>query len=224
VYKHGNHDEPRFSHGKDAIPLAIFDSSLRGAVASGIAEFLANNGIKWISPGGFIAKLVNEKIVRVGESRIANISGVPVGVKHPFQARTISKGLRVQQTANFFLEALKNWPDVSAKSLSVVHVANFHEAAAIFTAVFGRTIFGVMTGAQIYDSQFESNQNKVVDYGLAKTRVVLNKVGQILSARVEYFDDIVEEDKEIVFKDNLSEADVADLHLRLASKYDMPWR
>lgn len=223
IYKYGNHDEPRFSHSKNSIPLCVFDMVLRQRLTGHIAEILAKHEIKGVMPGA-IEAAVDKKIVRVGESRVAKVNGVPVGVKHPYQSRTQSKGLRIQQTGSFFVESPSKWPDKSFRNISVIKVANFHEAATIFMSSFGRTIFGVMTGAQVLDTLFESNQNKVVNTGIARSTVTLNKDGLVLAASVQYFSDIADEDKKIVFADKLTLQDISELSMKLADKFNMPWR
>ncbi len=221
-YKHGNHDEPRFSHGKNSIPLYVFDRVMRVRLSELIAEFCKKRKIDvWMST---INAIINEKIDRIGESRVAKVNGVPVGVKHPYQSRTISKGLRIQQTGEFFARFSGKWPDESLKNISFINVANFHEAAAIFMSSFGRTIFGVMTGALTTDTLFESNQNKVVNTGIAKSVVTLNKDGLILSASVQYFSDVADEDKAIVFADHLTVGEVLEHFAKLLKKFDMPLR
>lgn len=222
AYKSGNHDEPRFSHSKNAIPLLIFDTELRRQLTLQIYEFLEKNAKNFSSE--LVEELVAQKVIRVGESRIVKIKGIPLGLKHPYQARTQSKGMRIQQSSSFFAQALEDLPDKSMKELSIVNVANFHEAATVFTSIFGHTTFGVMTGAQVHDTQFETNNNKVVDYGLAKTTACLNEKGQILWGSVEYESDIAECDKKIVFNDNPTNHDVSVLCEKLSKLFDMPWR
>ncbi len=223
VYKYGNHDEPRFSHSKDSIPLYVFDKVLRERLTELIMEFFGKHDVKDV-PLGAIKAAINEKIVRVGESRVARVNGVPIGIKHPYQSRTLSKGLRIQQTGAFFAEFSSKWPDKHLQNISIIKVANFHEAATIFMSSFGHTTFGVMTGAQVLDTLFESNQNKVVNTGIARSTVTLNKDGLILSASVQYFSDVADEDKKIVFAENLTLKNVSELSLKLAEQFDMPWR
>lgn len=235
VYKYGNHDEPRFSRAKDSVPLMLFDLALRFAMLKNVFFLFEEKHIEGqLFEKGLnfraVLELVDKKIVRVGESRVATVNGIPVGVKHPYQPRTKSKGARIQQTADFYMEKdkeLKEWLGKNFQELpqlSVVTVANFHEAATIFTNVFGRTFFGVMTGAWVHDTLFESNQNKVVDYGPAVATVELKKDGRLLSGEVEYTDYINEKDKKIVFADELSNKAVAQLCLELDEMFDIPWR
>ncbi len=223
AYKHGNHDEPRFSGSKNSVPLMIFDAELRSLLISQIIHFLESKHCKEVDTE-LVERMVNEKILRIGENRVVKVNGIPIGVKHPFQSRTKSKGIRIQETSNFFQESMKDWPDRVTRALAIVDVANFHEAAAIFHSNWGKTTFGVMTGAQIYDSSFESNQNKVVDHGLAKSRVCLNASGQILWASVEYSTDIAKEDEKIVYAENLTNENVSGLCTRLSKQFDGLWR
>jgi len=222
-YKHGNHDEPRFSSSKNAIPLLIFDIELRRLLVEWTMQFLAGQGFRDLDMK-FVDRLVNARIVRIGESRITKINGIPVGVKHPFQARTKSKGARIQETSGFFIETSKGNPDEALRNVSVVFVANFHEATTICSSQWGKTMVGVMTPSQLYDSTFESNQNKVVEHGLAKSRVCLNPEGKLLWTSVEYSMDIAEKDRKIVLAEHPTNKDVSELCTELSESFNMPWR
>jgi hypothetical protein len=225
VYKYGNHDEPRFSKSKDAIPLVLFDEKLRAGLLDAIMRFLSNEKCldKEVTYD-VIRPLVNQKIVRVGESRVAKIAGVPTGIKHPYKSRTKSRGQRIQEVGEFFMNAMTGWPDNDLRHIVVVKVANFHENAVVFRGIFGRTIFGVMTASGVKDTLFESNQDKIVEHGLAKVTIELTPSNQIISGEVEFHDEIDEEDRKIVFNDELTNRDISDLCLRLSEKYNMPWR
>lgn len=223
AYKYGNHDEPRFNHGKESRPLGYFDEVLRRVMLSRVLAFLEGRQRNHLTHQE-LENLVNERIIRIGESRVFKLNGVPVGVKHPYQARTQSKGTRIQQTSQFYDQYLRDWPDQELQNLCVVKVANFHEAAAVFMGVFGKTYFGVMTGAQVYDTLFEANQNKVVDHGVAKTEVEVNEAGQLLSGSVYYSNYISKKDRRILFTDELSTQDVSRLCLELSELFNMPWR
>lgn len=229
IYNEGNHDEHRFTgNAKRSISLDTFDRTLREKINSQILAFLEKN--KKLSEVKIVelTELVNRKIVRVGETRVAKINGVPIGLQHPRQGNTTAKGMRIQQTAKFFVKSLKEIPDETLRNTSIVGVANFHEAAAIFTACFGRSIFGVMTGAQVYQTQFESNINKAVEYGMAKVRIQLNGDGRILSASVSYNvqtpDEIHKEDRKIVFADSLDSLTVMKQGSKLCEMFNILWR
>lgn len=222
-FKYGNHDEPRFNHGKDTRPLWLFEEILRKEAVYKVTSFLEehkHNNVTFKQ----IADLVNSKIIRIGESRVAIVKNIAVGVKHPYMSRTASKGTRPKQAIDFYMQYVRDWPDERLKSVRLVKVANFHEAAAIFFGGFGSTYLSVMTGAQVYDTLFESNQNKVVDHGLAKTTVEFNEQGQILSGTVHYSKYIAPKDRKILFKEDLSALDVSKLASDLASEFDIPWR
>jgi hypothetical protein len=222
-YKHGNHDEPRFSSSKNAIPLLIFDIELRRLLIEWTMQFLAEHGFRDLDMK-LVDRLVNARVVRIGESRITKIKGIPVGVKHPFQARTKSKGARIQETSGFFMETSKENPDESLRNVVIVFVANFHEATTICSSSWGKTMVGVMTPSQLYDSTFESNQNKVVEHGLAKSKVCLNPSGQLLWTSVEYSMDIDKEDRKIVLAEHPTNKDVSELCTKLSESFNMVWR
>jgi len=225
----GNHDENRFSgNAKHGISMPLFDEVLLRELTNRLITFLEERkrfgdlGLKRLS------EIINRKIVRVAEQRVAWINGIPIGLQHPRQGKTKAKGMRIQETAGFFAQSFKDAPDERLRRIALVGVANFHEAAAIFSSFFGRTIFGVMTGAQLYTTVFEGNINKVVEYGMAKVGLELNSEDKILSAEVEYSiqspDDIDRRDQKIVFADRLDSETVLRHTLELSKLFNIPWR
>lgn len=174
-----------------------------------------------------VLKIINEKIVRVGEDGIAEIDGIRVGVKHPHKSRTLTKSQRVQEVINFiygsfyaFMENVeKKHPDVS-----LAYVGNFHEAAAVHVSKFGRTLLGVMVGAYLKDTQFEVNKDKVVDIGPAKVEAYLSPDGQILYSQIEFINNINPEDQKLVLAKRITTKMVLELCSWLTKIFDLPWR
>jgi hypothetical protein len=229
IKQEGNHDENRFSgNKKHAISMEFFESEFKQGLLMDLVKFLEEK--KRFGEIGLdkLSQIVEEKVVRVGESRVAWVNDVPIGLQHPRQGKTKAKGARIQETAGFFAQSYKDSPDERLRNIPLVGVANFHEAAAIFTSFFGRTIFGVMTGAQVYTTVFEGNINKVVEYGMAKVAVELNSEGKILSGQVEYScqspSDIAKEDQKIVYAERLDSETVSKHCLELSKLFNIPWR
>lgn len=229
IKQEGNHDENRFSgNKKHAISMEFFESEYKQGLILDLVKFLEER--KRFAGLGLqkLIVIIDEKTNRVGESRVAWINDVPIGLQHPRQGKTKAKGARIQETAGFFAQSYKDSPDERLRRIPLVGVANFHEAAAIFTSFFGRTIFGVMTGAQVYTTVFEGNINKVVEYGMAKVGVELDSENRILSAEVEYSvqspEDIAKEDQRIVFSERLDSETVSKHCLELAKLFNIPWR
>ena len=224
VYNVGNHDESRFSHSKDAIALYIFDMKLRSEMVMLLAAFLQSENRVGDIRFDELVNLINEKVIRVGESRTVKLMDTVVGLKHPRQGNTQNKGARIQQTASFFEKALAYYPDKDLRELCLVLVANFHEASSIHTSHFGKTILGVMTAAMLSDAEFENNINKAVEHGMVKVSVQLNKQGQLLSDTIEFFDDIVPEDAKFVFADSMTTAMVLERCKKVDELTRLPWR
>ncbi len=227
VFKEGNHDEPRFSHGKDSIPLKLFEDTLISTLKSKLNLFLEAHKCSDVKASD-VEAIVRAKVLRVGEMSVAKVKAIPIGLKHPHQGKTQAKGARIQQTCNFFREAFIDSHDEDLKKIAVVGVANFHEAAAICTASFGRTMLGIMTASEVYDTKFENNFNKVVEFGLAKVKVEFNEAGQFLAASVQYSmksaKEIAKEDARIVLADELTNEMVARQSLELSKQFNCQWR
>ncbi len=89
---------------------------------------------------------------------------------------------------------------------------------------FGKTVLGVMTGAYLKDTSFESHHDKVVDFGPAMVDICLNKEGLLLFSEVEFDDRIHPDDEKIVLADRLNHSDVLKLSSELTEIVDIPWR
>ena len=213
----GNHDLWE-NYAKSALPLSLLHSQLKLLLMKNIIDMCEKNGLK--SNLSAIESIIEEKIIGVGENNIVEINGVPIGLKHPHKARTLTKSHRIQEVASFFSEQkFKDYPD-----LSLVYVANFHEAAAVSVSIFGRTILGVMTGAYLKDTIFETHKDKVVDYGSANVNVCFNSKKQIIYSEVDFDQRIHPLDKKIVLADKLTSKDIMKLCLRLCNIVNLPWR
>ena len=217
VINTGNHDLWE-NYAKSALPLSLLHSQLKSLLMKSIIDICEKNGLKLNL--FMVDGIIEEKIIGVGENNVVEINGVPIGLKHPHKARTLAKSHRIQEVAAFFSEQkFKNYPE-----LSLVYVANFHEAAAVSVSIFGRTILGVMTGAYLKDTIFENHKDKVVDYGSAKVRVCFNPKKQIIYSEVDFDQRIHSFDKKIVLADKLTSKDVLKLCLRLCKIVNLPWR
>ncbi|MBI2633311.1 MAG: hypothetical protein HYW78_02875, partial [Parcubacteria group bacterium] len=222
-YNVGNHDEPRFEHSKDSIPLYDFDRTLRSELVPAVYMFLQEQQ-RMDMPFAEVAKIINEKIIRIGESRTFTLNGITIGVKHPHQGGAESRSKKIQDTGNFFQKALIDWPEKELQTIPVVLVANFHTQAFVHMSSFGKTVLGVMTGAMVKDTEFENNMNKVVEHGMVKVTIEFDPKGRILSDTVEVCDHISDKDKKIVFADKLTLEKIAELQMELAKMFDIPWR
>lgn len=213
----GNHDAWA-TQNKHALPLSLFRERLKSILNANIGKFYHESNIK-----GDISKIADtleSKIKFVGESCLVEVDGITIGLKHPHQARTVTKSQRIQESISSFLDRKEPLPN----NFSLVYVANFHEAAAAHWKVFDKTYFGIMTGAYVKDTQFENNKNKVVDFGPAKVTVSFNKENQIIYTEVEFDSYICEIDKKIVYKDKIENQDVSELCQRLNKIVNLPWR
>ncbi len=227
IYGAGNHDEGRFNKSKDSIDLWQFDATLRSDLIARIFEFLESG--KHERPSfKEVKNLVDERVVRVGESGVVQINGIPVALKHPHQGGTSNKGSRVQQTMLYFASAMGEWDREDLQEIPLILVANFHEAASLFMSLFGTTRFGVMTGAGVFETKFEKDINKFVFAGQAVVKLVLNKENKILGAGVVYHSDIDPEDEKIVKADKLTMKGVTKLCGRIVDMIgpgrEIPWR
>ncbi|OGY63708.1 MAG: hypothetical protein A3E64_01060 [Candidatus Harrisonbacteria bacterium RIFCSPHIGHO2_12_FULL_48_16] len=227
IFKEGNHDEPRFSGSKDSIALKLFENELASQLVSQLNLFLEAHKCSELK-NSEVEALVKAKMIRVGETSVTKVNGVPIGLMHPHQGKTQAKGQRIQQTCNYFRERFIDSHDEDLRKIAVVGVANFHEAAAICTAAFGRTMLGIMTASEVYDTKFEQNFNKVVEFGMAKVKVEFNESGQFLSASVQYsmksVNEIAKEDQRIVFCDALTNEVVSRQCWELSKLFDAQWR
>jgi hypothetical protein len=212
----GNHDLwERYS--KNSIPLSLFESQLKKLLIENILHFCGKNGL---SDGIEDAvKIIEERIIRVGEDKIVSVDNINIGLKHPHKPRTLSKSHRLQEVASYFSEQKSN-----NKDPSLVYVANFHEAASAHISIFGKTYLAVMTGAYLKDTQFEVDKDKVVDFGAAKVTITFNEKKEIIFSEVEFDSTINKLDERIVSADKLSTEDILKLCQRLSKVVNMPWR
>lgn len=226
AYNPGNHDA--WGHyGKRALILQLYDERLRSLMIDGIIRIAGEFNIPVTHSEA--KAVVNEKILRVGESRMVEIDGVLVAVKHPYKSRTIQKSTRIQQVADFIWRRFDSYVGSvakTAKSFAVVYVANFHEAAAAHITKFGHTVLGVMTGAYLKDTEFENNQDKAVDHGPAVVTARFDTEGRLLYSETEFVSHIDDCDKTFVTADRIDSADVLQRCTKLLDRIGLklPWR
>jgi len=226
VFGPGNHDMWIF-HGKRALPLAIFEADLRSTLASMIHAICVESNLDISSDE--VRSITDERIVRVGDSRMVNIDGVTVGIKHPHKGGARSRSARIQEVAEFIWRRFDRFASTVAQKsdgFAMVYVANFHSAAAVHIGKFGRTIVGVMTGAMLHDTEFESNIDKVVEYGPVAVSVKLNPENRVLYTETEFSDYINDEDRGFVTADRHDTVQVLEHNLKLFKriKLKLPWR
>lgn len=226
VYNLGNH--PSWKHyNKDALILYLFETKLREYLLDGLLTLgkeLKINGLDY----NMVKAALGEKIVRVGESKIVNLNGVVVGIKHPSKARTQSKSHRIQDVVDFTWRNFRQFAKKIAKhskGFALANIANFHECAAVHVVKFGRTILGIMTGAYLHDTSFESDKDKVVDWGSANVMAIISQDDRLLYSEVEFNNRIHPEDEKIVLVDRINTSDVNKLCAMLTNEVvDLQWR
>lgn len=226
VYNAGNHDK-WMHHNKSALILQLYEERLRSRMVAGIISICREFQMAVSYEQAVVA--VNDSIVRVGESRMVEVNGIVIGVKHPHKGRTIQKSTRIQEVADFIWRRFDSYVDTVAKvhkGFSVAYVANFHEAAAAHITKFGQTVLGVMTGAYLKDTDFESNMDKVVDYGPAIVMAKLDAEGKLLYSETEFVSRINEEDQTFVSSDRLDSTQVLQRCVKLLDRIglELPWR
>jgi len=225
VYNLGNH--PTWKHwGKDALILYLFETKLREQLIDGLQKLCKELNIKNVSYE-LAKEIVDEKIVRVGESKIVNLDGTVFGLKHPFKGRTLAKSHRIQDVVDFTWRSFQRFAIKLAKDskgFAIADIANFHECAAVHVVKFGRTVLGLMTGAYLVDTSFESHMDKVVDYGSANMTAVINPDDRLLYSEVEFDNRIHPDDEKIVLADKIKTSDVLALCAMLNEIVDLPWR
>lgn len=221
----GNHDLWD-NYAKRAIPLHEFEFLFKTLLFKSIVAFAERS--KWSISSAECDRILNEKFIRVGENCVAEVNGIYIGVKHTHKARTQSKSQRSQEAVAWFEEQKQSFiPEIAENhsNLPVVYVANFHEASASHISTWGRTIFSVMTGAFLKDTQFEKFKDKVVDYGTASVHICLNAKKKILFTEVEFDNEMHPVDEQFVMKDHLTTGDVFARVAELSKHtVDMPWR
>lgn len=226
AYHPGNHDA--WGHfNKAALILHLYHEKLCALMTEGIMRICDEFNIT--VPYAKVKAWVDKRIIRVGETRMVELDGILVAVKHPYKSRTIQKSTRIQQVADFIWQRFDKHVRLvakSAKAFSIAYVANFHEAAAAHITKFGQTVLGVMTGAYLKDTEFENNQDKVVDYGPAVVTARFDTEGRILYSETEFVSHIDSEDKSFVMSDRLDSASVLQRCIKLLERIglNLPWR
>jgi len=215
VFATGNH--PDWVHWqKHAYALRTFEEELKRVLIEGIIGICRKADIRM--DYGLVKEVVSEKIIRVGERNMVELDGIRVGVKHPSKSRTKSKSHRIQDVVEFLTQT-------EAKSgFSLVYIANFHEAAAVSVAKFSRTMLGVMTGAYLKATSFETNKDKVVDHGFVKVTACINKEGQLVYSDVEFDNYVHPDDAAFVDSDKIMTSQINRLEGELLKIVDLPWR
>jgi hypothetical protein len=225
VFTAGNHPGWK-AFRKGALILQDFECQLKQTLIKGIIEILSQAGRK--ADFETVSRIVNEKVIRVGENGIVVIDGVCVGVKHPSKARTESKSHRIQDVVSFlwrtFNDLVKRTAKKTNSGFALVYIANFHEMAAVYVSKFGKMILGVMSGAYLKDTLFETSKDKVVDYGFAKVTAVLTPEGELIRSDIEFDNYMLPEDAEFVFADKLMTSAVISREEELTKILDLPWR
>jgi len=226
VFNLGNHPSWNF-HNRDALILSLFEERLHGLMTTGIVKICGEHNIDITHNEA--AALAEKRIIRLGESRMINLDGVTLGIKHPFKGRTLAKSGRIQEVVDFIWKRFTSFASTVARNsngFALVYVANFHEAASVHIGKFGRTILGVMTGAYMKDTEFESHLDKVVEYGPSVVEVQLSQEGRLLYSEIEFIDRIDDEDNEFVHADRLDTRQVLKRSIKLLDRIGLtlPWR
>lgn len=225
IYNIGNH--PAWQHySKAALLLYLFETKTKEQLLDGLLHLCEELKIS-DATYDLVKSAIEQKIVRVGESKIVNLNGTVVGIKHPFKGRTQNKSHRIQDVVDFFWRIFQQFAKKlakKAKGFALAEIANFHECAAVHVVKFGRTVFGVMTGAYLHDTSFESHMDKVVDWGSANISVTISPDDRLLSDTVEFNNDIHPDDERIVLADRIATSDVLALCDYLNKLIDLPWR
>ncbi|OGN08583.1 MAG: hypothetical protein A3J46_05785 [Candidatus Yanofskybacteria bacterium RIFCSPHIGHO2_02_FULL_41_11] len=226
IYNAGNHDKWSH-HNRMALILQLFEDRLRLQATEGVLSICKEKQIAVTYEQ--VASIVNTSIIRVGESRMVELDGITVGIKHPHKGRTIQKSTRIQEVVDFIWRRFDSYMQTVAKNskgFSIAYVANFHEAAAVHVTKFGQTVLGVMTGAYLKDTEFETNMDKVVDYGPAIVTVKFDSEGRLLYSETEFVSRIDEEDREFVLSDRIDSNQVLKRCEKLLDRINLklPWR
>jgi len=225
VFTPGNH--PAWKHyRKGTLVLEDFETKLRQFLVEGIIEILVKEGRQ--VDFNVVKQVVDEKVIRVGENGIVTVDGVTVGVKHPSKARTESKSHRIQDVVEYFWRTFRDLASRVAKKsklgFALVYLANFHEMAATHVSMFGKVVLGVMNGAYLKDTSFETSKDKVVDYGFTVVTACINEEGELVYNDVEFDNYMDPDDAKLVFADRIMTSDILALQRELNEVADIPWR
>jgi len=222
----GNHPGWKY-YTKHKLILGEFEDKLIAGLIDGVLAICNEKEIAITYEQ--VKAIVERKVLRVGESFMVSTKGFTIGIKHPYKGRTQSKSHRIQDVVDFiwreffgFIEKVLR--DKKTKGFVLTNVANFHEAAAVHVTKFGRTAFGLMTGAQLKDTRFESHMDKVVDHGTANALVVKDPDDRLLYSEVEFDDRIHPDDEKICFAGKIMTSDVLELCKVLDLESKLPWR
>lgn len=226
VYNRGNHDMWVYFN-RCSLPLQLFDTTLHAQMIDGVNRVCDEFDVR--PTFAQVKSAVDASIRTVGESRMIELNGIAVGIKHPHKGRTIQKSARIQEVAEFVWRRFTTYLGTVAtksSSITIAYVANYHEAAATHITKFGQTILGVMTGAYMYETDFETHHDKVVDPGPAVVNVRIDKEGRLLYSETEYVGHISEEDRSFVTADHLTSKLVFERSAKLLDRIGLtlPWR
>lgn len=215
VFTTGNH--PAWNYWqKHAYVLHEFEEELKRALIDDILLIAQKANIRL--DYALVKEVVSRKIFRVGESNMVNLDGIRVGVKHPSKSRTKSKSHRIQDVVEFLTETAAN------NDFALLYIANFHESAGVSVAKFSKTILGVMTGAYLRATSFETDRDKIVNYGFVKVTACINKEGHLVYSDLEFDNYVHPDDAAFVDSDKIMTSQVNRLEGDLLKIYDLPWR
>lgn len=226
VFNVGNHDEWGFWN-KSTLILNNYEGELRACVTEGVMRICQEQ--KLAVTIDQVKQAVDTSIIRVGESRMVELDGITVGIKHPYKSRTETKSTRIQQVADFLwrrFDVLRGTLTKVHNHFSIAYVANFHEAATAHITKWGQTVLGVMTGAFMMDTTFETHMDKVIDHGPAVVTARFDKEGRLLYSETEYVTRIDEEDRVFVTADRLDSTMVLQRCVKLLERIKLKlwWR
>jgi hypothetical protein len=225
VFNNGNH--PAWVNWqKHALVLHFYERELKSVLTDGILRMLKSAEVS--ADYELVDRLVEKSVIRVGENQMIEIDGFSIGIKHPSKGRTLSKSHRIQDVVEYIWRSFDAFAESAVNKVGrfvVVYVANFHEAAAVHVVKFGKTVFGVMTGAYLKDTSFERDKDKFVDWGHALVTLCTTKDGLLAWNEVEYDNFIHPKDRELVFADEISTSQVLELCREINEiTGDLPWR
>lgn len=230
LYTLGNHSEWNYWN-KDALILDSFHRTLVERVTEGVVQACQDQRGVTITYTD-AKKAVNAKIIRRGESRLVDINGITLAIKHPHKARTRTKTGRIQDVTDYIwsrmnthFRSVAKWD----KGFVIAYVANFHEAAAAVVTKYGNTVLGVMTGCYMVATEFENKKDKPVDTGPAVVKVQFDAEGRLLYSETEFVGHVCEEDAEFVFTERLSSDQMMDRCSAIMKRcgldgLHLPWR
>lgn len=231
VVNAGNHPSWVY-YNKHSLVLQDYLMLLEKLLFEGIIEILGKSGVRIDAAAlDAVQKSIKDKVKKVGETKLVEVNGILIGVKHPSKARTKSKSQRIQEVTDSLNQmhmSLRRRLTVKSKKqherFAVAYIANFHEAASVWVVRFGQAVLGVMTGAYLKDSSFENDHDKVVDHGpCVVTLGIVNDA--VVWSETDFVDSIAPEDEKIVFADDIRTDVVLELSAFLNDiAKNIPWR